>query len=551
MKINKNIFLIILVLFTGAVLNAQQEEVKVVKPYTPTLSGAEKIQLLPEIEDSVAYDQPEFEYSIYSKRYNTDYQVTPIKPAKMVRPALPKLYKSELNVGIGNYLTPLAELRINQVRSSKGTFGVLLRHHSMNGKVKLDNDEKVDAGFNQNNFTLGGKRFKANSTFSYGAGLSYDIYQHYGVDTSFSDQVNREDMGHDFFSGTAEIGWSSSRPDSLHLDYDTKLKYSFFTHAFDQMEHAVVFDASGEKNVSNFRLGGELGASYNGHQDTWDPLLTNQVMIKVNPYITKSTSEWMFRAGINTYTELRNGDVLPHFHLSGKFAFNIVKEVLVPYFGVDGYQEMNNYQKMIRENPYVVPGTVILPTNHKLIGFVGLKGRITDFLAWNIQGSYSNVDNQYFYVTDTTNALHNQFNVVYDSMTVLNLHAELNIAPASSLRVLVKGNYFNYELQNEAYAWYKPEYDVGVQARYNLGDKILADAGIFLIGPKYYPALSAGDPPGKLPISFDLNLGLEYRYTKLLSFWAKFNNITAQPYYMWYNYPSYRFRFMLGFTYGL
>jgi len=49
----------------------------------------------------------------------------------------------------------------------------------------------------------------------------------------------------------------------------------------------------------------------------------------------------------------------------------------------------------------------------------------------------------------------------------------------------------------------------------------------------------------------DINLGLEYRYTKLLSFWTKFSNMTSQPYYMWNNYPSYRFRFMLGFTYAL
>jgi len=27
--------------------------------------------------------------------------------------------------------------------------------------------------------------------------------------------------------------------------------------------------------------------------------------------------------------------------------------------------------------------------------------------------------------------------------------------------------------------------------------------------------------------------------------------MTAQPYYRWNNYPSYRFRVMLGFTYGL
>nr|MDA3822654.1 hypothetical protein [Bacteroidales bacterium] len=140
---------------------------------------------------------------------------------------------------------------------------------------------------------------------------------------------------------------------------------------------------------------------------------------------------------------------------------------------------------------------------------------------------------------------------LYDSLNVMNLHGELNIAPTSSLRVLAKANYYEYTMKNEAYAWYKPSFDMSIQARYNLGDKILADAGIFVIGPRYYPALTVGGDPGKLNTTIDLNLGVEYRYTKLLSFWARFNNMTAQPYYMWHNYPSHRFRAMVGFTYGL
>jgi len=52
-------------------------------------------------------------------------------------------------------------------------------------------------------------------------------------------------------------------------------------------------------------------------------------------------------------------------------------------------------------------------------------------------------------------------------------------------------------------------------------------------------------------MTVDGNLGIEYRYTKLLSFWARINNIAAQKYYLYHNYPSYRFRAMLGFSYAL
>jgi len=48
----------------------------------------------------------------------------------------------------------------------------------------------------------------------------------------------------------------------------------------------------------------------------------------------------------------------------------------------------------------------------------------------------------------------------------------------------------------------------------------------------------------------DLNLGLEYRYTKVLSGFLNFNNLLGQRYYKWYNYPSYKFNMMLGVTYS-
>ncbi len=469
----------------------------------------------------------------------------------MVKPELDKLYKSQIRIGAGNYLTPLAELRINQVRSSEGTFGVLLKHHSMNGNIKLDNDEKVEAGFIENGLDVYGKRFGKRTIFEYNAGASYDSYIHYGVDTLYSDSVNREDMMHKFFNARAAVGFQSARPDSFHLDYNGTLEYNFFTHGFDQMEHGAVLDGKIDQLFRDFRIGGDIGLSYFGHQADWDTLLTNQWIIKLNPYISKSSSEWSFSAGFNTYTEIRNGEVIPHFYVKGKFSFNIVKEVLVPYFGVDGYQEANNYMKITTENPYIIPGLAVTPTSNRIIVYAGLKGKITDYLAWNIRGTYRAVDDQYFFVTDTSNYLNNQFTVRYDDMSVINVYGELNIAPLESVKVFLKGNYYNYQMSREIHAWYMPSFDAGLQARYNLGDKIEADAGIFVIGPRYYPAIGLLTGPGKLNTTIDLNLGAEYRYTKLLSFWVKFNNMTAQPYYLYYNYPSYRFRVMLGFTYGL
>ncbi len=209
--------LILAIIFVGAVnITAQQEEVKVVKPYNPTLSGAEKIQLLPDLEDTVDYTMPNFEYTLFPKQYNTGFRVTPIKPARMVKMPLDKLYKSELKAGIGNYLTPLVDLRVNQLRSSKGSFGVGLRHHSMNGKVKLANDVKVDAGFSENDLSIYGKRYSGHNVFEYKAGGSYnrslvdaqEMYPHY------FERFKTDGVEHSLY-----IGESITKQDSFHKIY--------------------------------------------------------------------------------------------------------------------------------------------------------------------------------------------------------------------------------------------------------------------------------------------------------------------------------------------
>ena len=81
---------------------------------------------------------------------------------------------------------------------------------------------------------------------------------------------------------------------------------------------------------------------------------------------------------------------------------------------MDGFLESNNYRSIVEENPYVLPTLAVEPTSHKMIGYAGIKGTLSDAVAYNIKGSYSIIDNDYFYVNDISNPLGNQFTVVYE-----------------------------------------------------------------------------------------------------------------------------------------
>jgi len=148
--------LIILLIITATIFHsghvrAQEgldKEIIVVQPYKPALSDAYKINVLPTISDTISI-RPDFDYSILPKKIETGFEVRPIKAAKLVGEPLTKLYKSYLKLGVGNYLAPLAELNVNSLRSKNRSVGIYFMHQSVNGKVKLNNGEKVPPGFNE------------------------------------------------------------------------------------------------------------------------------------------------------------------------------------------------------------------------------------------------------------------------------------------------------------------------------------------------------------------------------------------------------------------
>jgi hypothetical protein len=573
MKHNHMLKRVVMVFLMGAFLaislSGQQSEVRVVKPYSPTLSGAEKIQLLPSLEEEIVYEAPKFTYQLYPKRYDSQYRVEPIKSARMVKMPLNKLYKSELTMGIGNYITPLVELNINQLRSRNGTLGFQLRHHSANGKIKLNDDLKVPAGFSENTAKLYGSRFFKKSVLDYYVGTGYNSYIHYGVDTTMvTEDLERDSLKHAYFHAEGGLSLHSMHADSFHFNYNADIDYYYFSHQFDEAEQGARLNFTFDKRLRVLDIAGEVGAAFYGHNQDWDQTLGNHTMVWLNPHIAKTSNDWRFTAGFNTYLSFASdtsaSDIQPfHFYPRASFEFKAVQEIIVPYFGVDGFLESNNYRKTVEENPYVVPTLSIKPTSHKLIGYLGVKGRISGKFAYNIKGSYSIIDNQYFFVNDSSQVLQNQFSVVYSDITLLNLHAEFTFRPSDSWKIFLKGNYYNYKLstmktadgvsrnlRDDDHPWNKPAFDASLQARYNMSDKIVVNMGLYTIGKRYYEDF---DPTMEetLPFTFDANLGVEYHYSKLLSFWARVNNLAAQRYHLYHQYPAYRFRLMLGFTYAL
>ena len=207
-------------------LYAQEEirkEIVVVKPYQPSLSDAFKINVQPQISDSIPI-HPSFDYSIHPKKFETRFQVRPINAARMVGTPLTKLYKSYLKLGFGNYLAPLAELNINSLRDKTRQWGIAVHHYSINGK--LDNGNKVNPGYFENSVDLYGKKIFKKTYLSGKIGGGYDGENFYGYHPSFTDTaLNKEEFRQNWIKLDGRIRMGSMHKDSLHLNWTGTLDY--------------------------------------------------------------------------------------------------------------------------------------------------------------------------------------------------------------------------------------------------------------------------------------------------------------------------------------
>lgn len=164
--VKKNLILTVLILlfaFSAVAQKKQQEnilkrEVTLFNPFKPSLPVVTKKGFLPDMTDTSKV-RPDFKYDIRPNSFMPEYTISPIKPASLLPDQLIKLYNSYINIGIGDYLTPLAEISITNERSRKGAIGFYGRHFSTNGKIKLDNEKKAFAGYMDNDASIFGRKF--------------------------------------------------------------------------------------------------------------------------------------------------------------------------------------------------------------------------------------------------------------------------------------------------------------------------------------------------------------------------------------------------------
>lgn len=526
------------------------KSVQVVRTYKPKVKDAYKIDELPEITDTTQ-SQPDFNYYILPKRVQTTFEVEPIPAATMVSEPITELYGNYINLAMGNKFAPLAEISLTNKRAKKRAYGVFLRHHSSAGKVPLGNNIKQKTGYALNQVTLFGKQIFSNADLNAQFDLNSNTRYFYGYNTNIQDtNLRKDDIRQNLTSVGFELGYKSTYLDSAHLNYDLQINGHHLNDKFNTQENLLTFSADFDRFFDNYHAGIQTGYSYLQHESEVDSLNNN--LLEISPWIAKYGDDWRIQGGVRFFADKVDGNTRAQMYPSVHMEYDMVSQYFIPYGGVDGKLNMNPYQSATNKNPYILPGTRIQNTNLNMILYAGIRGHLGPSTFYNASVKYSIFENMHFFVNEygLTDSMANQFNVAYSDGEKTNLFGELSFELSDELNLRLKGNYYDYTLYDQSKPWHKPQYDLTVTGRYDLRDKIILETDLFLCSERWVNPPSKNSESTKLKGFADLNLNLEYRYSKVLSGYLKVQNILGNNFAIWQNYPVYGLQVFLGVTYA-
>jgi len=535
-------------------LNAGQ--VNVVQDYKPTLADAIKINTNPAINDSAALI-PKIDYSNINKVFITDFKVEPITPAKMKGEPLQKLNNNYAKVGFGNYFTSNLEAYIGSGRSKKMNYAFSGKHFASAGNIK----DQGYAGFSENNLKAQTSFFVPDHTIHVNGMYKNNSVHFYGFDKdsnevkpTYTKSQNRQI--YNLIDFNASLLQNTQNEAILYHEFNAG--FYNYRDKFKNQENSFNMLAAIGKKVGKELYGGRLLFNYFGNQSSPDS--SEGAIFTINPFVKTYGKGWNARLGINVVIETDEGKTYFLPDLSGKY--NIVEDILSVYADIKGYSYRNSFRSLTATNPFISPAINFRTSTVKLDAVGGVRGNINQHLYFNVNAGYKIIDSLALFVNTPhlIDTLQSAFQVIYDNAKVARFYGELGYVMDNKITVAGWLAFNQYTMERQLKPWQLPALEAGVKGTYNLGDKIILGLDVFYVGTRY-AKISQFDKFTTTGIDFkiterkmngfvDANINAEYRYTKKLAAFVRLNNLAAQQYQIWNNYPSQRINGLLGINFS-
>lgn len=568
----KFLIFIITILSSGSLIAQERAKdtiddqvVNVVTPYKPTISDAFKIKDTPKLQDSNLVKKKEVKYNIFSIPVASTFTPAKGKAANVDKAKPVKLYDNYAALGVGTYTTVLAEVYLNHELSSTENVGGYFSHHSSQGGIE---NLLLDDNFSTTHLNAHYSQKLRDLSWKIDGGFDLMTYNWYGLPQNFFGQVEADmiDPSHTFNS--FYLGGKINFDDAIINN--GSVRFRRFGDNQDSGENRFVAKAGfdvpiqGETINAEFYIdyiGGSFDMDYNGLGE----INYGNVTFGLSPSYQLTQDDLTINLGLRLVylndTELSDNKffIYPNIEAS----YRLVDEILIAYGGITGQLQQNSYYDFVNENPFVSPTLFVAPTDQRYKGFVGLKGKLSNNVSYNVKGNYYAEENKALFRANDARGdasedyqYGNSFGVVYDDVTTFSFAGELNIDVNRNFTLGFKGEYFNYSMDNEAEAWNLPNVTGSVFMDLQVSEQWYAGASAIYVGERkdqqdLVATLIPQNPSPVITLEsyFDANAHLGYRINDQFSVFGKVNNILNQDYQRYLNFPVQGIQFLAGATY--
>jgi len=522
----------------------------------------------PKIIDTV-FPVPNANYPLLSMDYDPYVVLNPIVPATVkLEPKLPQLYKFYAKFGMGSVFMPMAEIYFNNTRTRKMNYGVNLQHLSSLGAQRDVAPANFDRTSSRAYVGMNERKYSWNAEGSYAS----QGFHYYGFP---NENANADSIKNRFGIFGLKGDFTYHRHDSLGVNWKAGMEYRNFASMRPDVD-----------SLKDWRVTENYFQIYGGAWMRWgDEIFNADVILKTNKYryglenqglslldsgLVSTNTIFSIRPNVTTYSKNKRlkaklgiditaskvGKTQLNLYPDAEVKYSLFDDILIPYLQVKGGMRMNNYYSLSRENEFIRSQVNYKNENTSILGMIGLKGTLSRRIGFNIQASFSNVKDKALFVTDTTFSDGNKFMVIYDTMNIAQVEGSLTYQLQEKTKIDLIGRYNSYSPINNSYAWNLPQFEGILKGTYNMFDRIIVTANVHLQGGRKALVYAMEEDVVEENEQFvktlgfvaDADLGVEFRYNTRISGFVNFNNVAAQRYRRWYNYPVQGFQVMAGVT---
>lgn len=482
----------------------------------------------------------EIDYVSKEFEVETDFEPEPPRARKVDKPEQEALPIGFLKLGIGRFVTPLAQLYLNNKQEGQYDVGFDFTHHSAhNDKVELRRFRKDYAN-------LKGTYFTDENQIEGQLNFYNTTYFNYADTLMAATPEARADSLRMSFSRVNISGnlLTSYNPD-IEYDYNLGAGVRYYGDRRSNNEFHLNLQPSGGYTIEDqFRIG--LATQFAYVRGDIAGVGQNRIFFEAYPSLTYKSDLFSASVGVVYNAFNNNADTASFSNFGPRIEVNVsLLEEFNLFAGYTTGMKHNHYYDMIFENPYLANNVTIRPTVEKMNIYAGLQGNVGQRADFSAKAYYKRLENPLIYAIQPGEVF---FDALYDSLTkVFGVYLEMNYDIAENIKVGTALNYNNYNTTTVEKYFHATPLRFDIHGAYTWEEKLTAKGILNVFGPTPFTTDENNEVVNR-NIFVDVNLSADYRISERFSVFLALNNILGTNYQRWYNYPERPIDFQGGLT---